>query len=178
MTDEVVVVPVSKGGLIIKSLLMIVLGILMLVFTFASIVVGNAIFAVLLIFMGIALIASGSTFFGQIKRTWWVVVLGIIAVIIGIVALIWPVIGIEILVYIIAISSFISGVTDLYLGIMGKNGAVNRVLIIISGLLGIALGVVFLLMPLFSAGVIVQVAGIFLLAFGIVAFIEALMLKQ
>ena len=128
--------------------------------------------------MGIALIASGSTFFGQLQRTWWVVVLGILAIILGIISLISPIIGVEILVYIIAICSFIGGVTDLYLGIMGRNGAVNRALVIISGILGIILGVVFHLLPLFSAGVIVQVAGIFLIAFGIVAFIEALMLKQ
>jgi uncharacterized membrane protein HdeD (DUF308 family) len=61
---------------------------------------------------------------------------------------------------------------------MGKSGQINRALVAVSGVLGIILGVIFLLKPLLSAILLVEVGGIFFFAFGIVAIIEAIGVKS
>lgn len=174
MTDEYIPTPtVSKGGLIAKSILMIVLGILMTVFTFTSIVASTIIISVLLIFCGVVLICSGGTFLGLIKRTWWLIVLGIIAVIFGVVSIINPIFGAEVIMYIIAASALIGGVTDLIMGVTGAVNGISRVFAVITGILGVALGVMFIVLPVLSAFTLVWIAGIFLIAFGVIALIQA-----
>lgn len=164
----------TKSSLIVKGILMLILGILMMVFTFASVFVGETLLAVLLIFLGIAVATSGSTFFGEARRTWVSIVLGILIVVLGIVALLFPAMFTLYLMYFVAAAALIGGITDLWLAIMGKNGGVNRGLVAVNGVLGVVLGVLFLLQPLLSAFTVVQVAGIFLAASGIVAIIEAI----
>ncbi len=166
------------GSLIVKGILMLILGILMMAFTFASIFVGETLAAVFLLLLGIALMTSGTTFFGEAKRTWWTIILGILVVILGICALIFPAVFALYLIYFIAAAALIGGITDLGLAIMGKSGSVNRGLMAVNGVLGIVLGVLFLLQPLMAAITIVQVGGIFLAAFGIMAIIEAFVFKK
>jgi len=165
------------GSLLAKGILMIILGILMMVFTFAAVIVGETLLVVFLIFIGIALLTSGTTFFGEVKRTWWVIVLGILAILLGIMMIIFPGMMLVYTMYFIAAAALVGGVTDLALAIMGKSGQINRVLVAISGILGIALGIIFMLKPLLSALTLAQVGGIFFFAFGLVAIIEAFGLK-
>ena len=54
----------------------------------------------------------------------------------------------------------------------------NRVLSGITGVLGILLGILFLAQPLISAFTILDVSGMFLVAFGIVAIIEAFVARS
>ena len=82
------------------------------------------------------------------------------------------------IVYLIAITSFISGFTDLALAISDKCGLANRALVAVSGVLGIILGILFIISPFVGAFVIVQVTGIFLLAFGILAIAEGFLAKK
>ena len=82
------------------------------------------------------------------------------------------------IVYMIAITSLISGFTDLALAISDKCGVANRALVAISGILGVILGILFIISPFVGAYVIVQVTGIFLLAFGILAIAEGFMVKK
>jgi len=157
---------------------MIILGILMLVFTLASLFASEIILAILLIFVGITLLSAGSTFFGQPTCTWWVFLLGILVIIFGILTLIFPAIMLVYAMYVLAAAALIGGLTDLALALMGKSGQVNRGLVAVSGILGIILGVLFLINPVISAFTIVQIAGIFFFAFGIIAIIEAFMSKS
>src|SRR5574344_652431 len=78
------------GSLLAKGILMIILGILMMVFTLASLFASEILLAILLIFVGITLLTAGTTFFGEAKRTWWVVVLGVLVILFGILTLIFP----------------------------------------------------------------------------------------
>ncbi|MCZ0860852.1 DUF308 domain-containing protein [Methanocorpusculum sp. MG] len=165
-------------SLLLKGILMIILGIIMLAFTFSSILAIDYLFGIVLIILGIQLLTSGSTFLGEYKRTWWVILLGILAIIFGIVAFIFPAMMTLYIVFLIAITSLISGFTDLALAISDKCGMANRALVAISGILGIILGILFIISPFVGAFVIVQVTGIFLLAFGILAIAEGYMAKK
>ncbi|MDE2518650.1 MAG: DUF308 domain-containing protein [Methanocorpusculum sp.] len=165
-------------SLLLKGILMIILGIIMLAFTFSSILAIDYLFGIVLIILGIQLLTSGSTFLGEYKRTWWVILLGILAIIFGIVAFIFPAMMTVYIVFLIAITSLISGFTDLALAISDKCGLANRALVAISGILGVILGILFIISPFVGAFVIVQVTGIFLLAFGILAIAEGYMAKK
>ena len=165
-------------SLLLKGILMIILGIIMLAFTLSSILAIDYLFGIVLIILGIQLLTSGSTFLGEYKRTWWVILLGILAIIFGIVAFIFPAMMTVYIVFLIAITSLISGFTDLALAISDKCGMANRALVAISGILGIILGILFIISPFVGAFVIVQVTGIFLLAFGILAIAEGYMAKK
>ncbi len=166
------------GSLLAKGILMIILGILMMVFTLASLFTFDILLAILLIFVGITLLTAGTTFFGEVKRTWWVILLGILVIIFGILALIFPVIMLVYAMYVLAAAALIGGVTDLALALMGTSAQVNRGLLAVSGILGIILGVLFLIKPVILAFEFVEIAGIFFFAFGIVAIIEAFMAKS
>lgn len=164
-------------SLLLKGILMILLGVIMLAFTFSSILAIDYLFGIVLIVLGIQLLTSGSTFLGEYKHTWWVILLGILAIIFGILAFIFPAMMTLYIVYLIAITAFISGFTDLALAITNKTGPAHRVLVAISGVLGIVLGILFIVMPYTGAVVLVQVTCIFLLVFGILAIAEGFMAK-
>lgn len=165
-------------SLFLKGILMIILGVIMMIFTFSSILAIDYLFGIVLIILGIQLLTSGSTFLGEYKRTWWVILLGILAIIFGIVAFVFPAMMTLYIVYMIAITSLIRGFTDLALAISDKCGVANRALVAISGILGVILGILFIISPFVGAYVIVQVTGIFLLAFGILAIAEGFMVKK
>lgn len=165
-------------SLLLKGILMIILGIIMLAFTFSSILAIDYLFGIVLIVLGIQLLTSGSTFLGEYKRTWWVIILGILAIIIGVLAFVFPAVMTLYIVYLIALTSLISGFTDLALAISDKCGLANRALVAISGVLGVILGILFILSPFVGAFVIVQVTGIFLLAFGLLAIVEGFLAKK
>lgn len=184
MSDEMVSSqPSLLGGdlfnsLLVKGVLMVLLGIILLVFTFGSLFAIELLIGLILVILGLQLITSGSTFLGEYKRTWWVIVLGVLAILLGFLTFIFPAVMLVYVMYIIAFTIFISGITDLGLAIMNKCGETNRALIAITGVLGIVLGVMFMITPLASAYTLVQVTGIFLLAFGIIAVIEAFMVRK
>ena len=166
------------GSLLAKGVLLIILGILMMVFTLASLFAGEILLAVLLIFVGITLLTAGTTFLGEVKRTWWVVVLGILVILFGVLTLIFPGIMLVYAMYVLAAAALIGGVTDLAVALMGNSAQFNRGLLAVSGILGIILGVLFLINPVITASTIIEIAGIFFFAFGIVAIIEAFMAKS
>ena len=166
------------NSLLLKGILMIILGILMLAFTFSAIIAIDYLFGILLIVLGIQLLASGTTFFGEYKRTWWVILLGILAILGGILAFIFPALMTLYIIYLIAINAMISGFTDLGIAITNNTNGVNRVLVAITGILGVILGVMFIVMPGVGAVVLVQVSGIFLLVFGILAIVQGVMTKK
>ena len=168
----------SFGALLGRGILVTILGILMIVFTFASILVADMLTAVLMIFLGISILTAGPAFFGIEKRTWWMIVLGILVIIGGILGILFPVMFTVYLVYLVAFSALIGGVTDLVIAFTKKIETANRVLSGITGVLGILLGILFLAQPLISAFTILDVSGMFLVAFGIVAIIEAFVARS
>ena len=168
----------SFGALFGRGILITILGILMIVFTYASILIGDVLAAVLLIFLGISVLTTGPAFFGREKRTWWMVILGILIIIIGILGILFPVMFTVYLVYLAAFAALFSGITDLVAAFTGKIGTAGKILSGISGVLGILLSILFLAQPLISAFTIIDVAGMFLIAFGVLAIIEAFIVRS
>lgn len=178
MSESVELPTPSFGALLGRGILVTLLGILMIVFTYASIIVGDMLAAVLMIFLGISVITAGPVFFGREKRTWWMVALGIIVIIAGILGILFPVMFTVYLVYMAAFAALVSGASDLVVAFTKQIGTANRVLSGISGVLGILLGILFISQPFISAFTIVDVGGMFLVAFGIIAVIEAFIVRK
>ena len=165
-------------SLLLKGILMIILGVIMLVFTFISILALDYLFGIVLIVLVNQLLTSGSPFLGEYKRTWWVILLGILAIIIGIFAFVFPAVMTLYIVHLLAITPFISGFSALALALCANCGPANRALVAVYARPVILLGLLLTISPFVGAFVIVQVTGIFLLAFGILAIAEGFLAKK
>ena len=168
----------SFGALLGRGILVTILGILMIVFTYASVLVADLMLAVLMIFLGVSILTSGPAFFGREKRTWWMIVVGILIILSGFLAYLFPLMFTVYLVYMVAAAAIIGGAADLVAAFSKQLDTANRVLAGISGVLGIALGILFVLHPVISAFSILDVSGMFLVAFGVIAIIEAFVVRS
>jgi len=163
---------------ILKAIIFALFGIFFLVFPFATLNLGAYLIAFFLLFISIAALFSGFAAFGEPKTTWWMIVLGIIGIVIAIISFINPAFMIAFGTICVGIIALISGLTDLILAFSHGLSAGIRILTFILGLLGIAIGLIFLINPLLGADVLVIVLGIFLILGGIVALIEGILYKK
>jgi uncharacterized membrane protein HdeD (DUF308 family) len=106
------------------------------------------------------------------------IVLGIIGIVIAIISFTNTAFMIAFGTICVGIIALISGLTDLILAFSHGLSAGIRILTFILGLLGIAIGLIFLINPLLGADVLVIVLGIFLILGGIVALIEGILYKK
>ncbi|HJJ31499.1 MAG TPA: DUF308 domain-containing protein [Methanocorpusculum sp.] len=186
MSEEKITPNFEFGALIGRGVLLIILGILICILVNSSWVgaltagmIPTTICAILLIFLGIAMLCGGTSFGGAGAAS---VVLGILVIILGIVALLNPVAFEAFLVYFLAAAAFVGGLFNLISGCMNA-GHANRALTIVAGILGIILGVLifvaaFNLTPWITASILVYAAAIFMLIFGVVSIIQAILLKS
>ncbi len=184
---EVAVRPnVEFGALIGKGVLLIILGVLIMILINSSIfgaitasTIPAVLLAILLIFFGISLLCGGTSFGKSGVAS---VVLGILVIILGIIALCNPVMFSAFLVYFVAAAALVGGIFNLVTGIMGAGNA-NRVLTIIIGILGILVGIAIFAMafhitPFLTAPILVYIMAIFLLIYGVISIIQAIILKS
>ena len=106
------------------------------------------------------------------------IVPGIIGIIVGVLVLL----NIEIMwltiAVLIAIWAFISGFGDLWLGFTAeKESGWYRALLVISGIIGIAIGIFVILMPVLMDYLFVMVLGAFLFILGIVSLITGFVVQ-
>ncbi len=186
MSDEKITPNVEFGAAIGRSVLLIILGILICVLINSSWVgmltaaaIPTTICAIMLIFVGIAMLCGGTSFGGAGAAS---IVLGILVIILGIVALFNPITFQAFLVYFLAASALVSGIFNVISG-FSVTGAANRAVNIIAGILGILLGILifvaaFNLTPWITAIFIVYAAAIFMLVFGILSIIQAVAMKK
>ena len=186
MSEEKITPNFEFGALIGRGVLLIILGILICILVNSSWVgaltaaaIPVTICAIMLIFLGIAMLCGGTSLGGAGVAS---VVLGILVIILGIVALFNTAAFEAFLVYFLAASALIGGIFNVVSGCMNA-GTANRALTIVAGILGIILGILifvaaFNLTPWITAIYIVYAAAIFMLIFGILSIIQAIMIKS
>ena len=186
MSEEKITPNFEFGALIGRGVLLIILGILICILINSSWVgaltaaaIPATICAIMLIFVGITMLCGGTSLGGAGVAS---VVLGILVIILGIVALFNTAAFEAFLVYFLGASALVSGIFNIISGIMNP-GAANRALTIVSGILGILFGALvfvaaFNLTPWITAALIVYAAAIFMLVFGILSIIQAIMIKS
>jgi uncharacterized membrane protein HdeD (DUF308 family) len=154
---------------IITGLLMIVLGGLFLAqpgLSLATIIWLVGIFAIV---YGVFIAVSGIA--GRQESRGWAIAVGVLAVIMGIVVLAWPAATSLAVLYIIAFWAIITGVADIAGAFMKGHTGGQRVWLLIVGLLGIVVGVVFLVNPGSGILALLWLAGIYLVALGLLRII-------
>ncbi|MDU9376389.1 hypothetical protein McpSp1_10030 [Methanocorpusculaceae archaeon Sp1] len=182
MTNIVVIeetlLPGAWKTLLLKGIVLLVLGIFCLVFPFAALNVSAYIIAILLLFISIAALFSGFSAFGEPKATWWMILLGIIGIVIALISFVSPDTMIWIATVFIGIIALISGVTDVIFAFSRGLSWGQRILMLILGIIGIIIGLFFLLFPTEGAPVLALVLGILLVIAGIVSFVQAYLYKK
>jgi uncharacterized membrane protein HdeD (DUF308 family) len=84
-------------------------------------------------------------------RLWgWILARGILALILGVLALKWPLGTLFAFTMLFAAYAFVDGLASLIGGLQGGSAGQRRTNLVLRGLLGIAVGVVFVAMPLVS----------------------------
>ena len=111
---------------------------------------------------------------------WWLVLLrGIFAVIFGLLALFAPGIAGLSLVLIWGAYTFADGIVSLWAGIAGKGSASgSRWWLAITGVLGIAAGLIAFFAPALTAGVLLIFIAVWSIAIGVMAIVGALQLRK
>lgn len=158
---------------IITGLLMIVLGGLFLArpgLSLASIILLLGIFVIV---YGIALLISGIT--GRAESRGWAIAMGILAIIFGIVVFAWPGATSLAILYVFAAWALISGIADIAGAFMGGISGGQRVWLVIIGLLGILVGIIFFVHPVSGIVALLWLAGIYLIVLGIFRIIAGFM---
>jgi len=113
----------------------------------------------------------------QVIPRWVLLLSGILGLVIGISALIMPVLTAAAFVYFIAFWALLAGAGDLAVALHMKDGGSSRWLLVISGIFSVLVAIVMVLFPLLGAVVLVQVLGIYAIAFGVLGIIAGFSLK-
>lgn len=159
----------SKGAYlalsVVTGLLMIVLGGLFLArpgLSLASVILLIGTFSIA---YGVFLAVSGIA--GRQESRGWAIAVGVLAVIMGIVVLAWPAATSLAVLYIIAFWALITGVADLAAALMKGHTGGQRLWLAIVGLLGVVIGIVFLVNPGSGILALLWLAGIYLVVLGV-----------
>lgn len=158
---------------VVTGLLMIVLGGLFLArpgLSLASVILLVGIFAIV---YGIFLVVTGIA--GRQESRGWAIAVGALAVIMGVVVLVWPAATSLASLYIIAFWAIITGVADVAGAFMKGQTGGRRVWLVIVGLLGIVIGIIFLVNPGSGILALLWLAGIYLLVLGVLRIIAGFM---
>jgi uncharacterized membrane protein HdeD (DUF308 family) len=120
---------------------------------------------------------AGNT--GLLSKRWWTVLLrGIAAVVFGILAFAWPHLTIATLILLFGYYALIHGIFALGAAIGFRQEAVNRWLLALEGVVGIAAGIITLRSPTTTAVVLIFFVWIWALVTGVVRIAEAIRLRK
>jgi uncharacterized membrane protein HdeD (DUF308 family) len=109
-----------------------------------------------------------------ISNSWQnMVIIGILVLILGVVAIIWPEDTLKLFLIIAGLFAIISGIAITYDAYVSEN-KFNTVI----GVLCIVLGIIFVILPNFMADVLVYLAAIFFIIFGVIQIIDGNSLSQ
>ena len=117
----------------------------------------------------------------SMAQHWWLTLLrGIAAVLFGILALVWPGITALSLVLLWGAYTFADGIFSLGAAIMGAGGATTgqRWWLAITGVLGIAAGLIAFFAPALTGSVLLVFIAIWAIAIGVMAIVGAIQLRK
>jgi len=110
---------------------------------------------------------------------WGVLVIGgIFAIIIGLVAIIWPSVTFTVMVVLLGVYAFVSGLFTVLLGAVWPPGWGLRWLMVLEGVLGIVVGVLIFLRPESAAIALIYLIAAWAIITGILQIVQALRLRR
>ena len=156
----------------------IVLGIMFLAWPEATVTVFAVIFGIYLLVSGIVQLVQGFNKELTSGERALSVVIGVISIALGIMCFRGGIAnGVEILGLFVGFSFLFRGIYQLIFGIQNKN-IQGRGLMIFAGVLGVIVGIVFLVAPFESITLLAMVAGIWLIILGLIEIFYAFKVKK
>jgi uncharacterized membrane protein HdeD (DUF308 family) len=154
---------------VITGLLMVILGGLFIAepgLSLASIILLLGIFVVV---YGVAMLVAG--LMGRTESRGWSVAVGVLAIVFGIIVFAWPGATSLAILYIFAAWAIITGIADIgHAFTTGLSGG-RKIWLVVIGLLGIVIGVVFFVHPVSGIVALLWLAGIYLIVLGVLRII-------
>jgi uncharacterized membrane protein HdeD (DUF308 family) len=122
--------------------------------------------------------AAGGLMLDALARTWWLILLrGIVAVLFGVLTFVWPGVTLVTLVLFYGAYALVDGVLSLAAAIMG-GAAAPRWWLAVVGLLGIAAGIVTLLLPGITTLVLLYFIALWAILIGAMQIVGAIRLRH
>jgi uncharacterized membrane protein HdeD (DUF308 family) len=115
------------------------------------------------------ILALGAAIFGKASHMaprWWLALVGIVSLLAGVLAFVWPVLTAEILLLFIASWAIVTGILQIWGAIQLRKEIEGEWLLILSGLLAIAFGVILIVQPGAGALAVVWMIGLFAILVG------------
>src|SRR5579859_412452 len=117
--------------------------------------------------------------FYDFSRHWWLLVLnGIAGVLIGAAAFVWPGMTFGVLVLLIGAFAFVDGLAMLAFGLLAAGEGESWWALLLSGIVGIAVGVLTLAKPAEMALALVYVVGMWAIVTGLLGVVAAISLRK
>jgi uncharacterized membrane protein HdeD (DUF308 family) len=127
---------------------------------------------------GPSLIQEQFVVLSSVTRNWWTLALrGTLAVIFGVIAFAWPGVTFEALVLLFGVYAFLDGVLVLSFGLMAAGDGEQWWPLVLSGILGIGLGVLTFARPEAMGTALVYVVGFWAIVTGLLEIVGAIRLR-
>ena len=115
----------------------------------------------------------------DLARNWWLLVLnGVLAVLFGVAAVLWPGITFAVLVLLFGAFAFAQGVLTLSFGLVAAGDAENWWALVLSGILGVVVGVLTFARTAEMALALVYVIGMWATITGLLGIVAAIRLRK
>jgi uncharacterized membrane protein HdeD (DUF308 family) len=158
----------DRKSLALRGIVAVIFGILAIAATQVMLDVLVYVFGFFAIISGILNAGIGISANKTELPKWLLIVTGVLGILIGIFALVMPLIIAMTITIFIAAWALVTGVSDLGLAISNKSAA-HRVLLALSGIIGILFSIILVLTPILGALALVIVLGIYALVFGVIS---------
>lgn len=170
------------GGLwqdvLLRGVLAIIFGLLVFLWPGITLAVFILLFATFAFIDGLLLVLQSVTTHRHEKHWWARLLQGLLSIAAGLAAFFWPGVTLLVLVYIIAFYAIFTGILQIIGAIELRKVIKGELLLLVSGILAIAVGVLLIFRPLTGAIALAQVIGIFAIAYGIMVMVLALKLRS
>ncbi|WP_298722866.1 DUF308 domain-containing protein [uncultured Ferrovibrio sp.] len=113
------------------------------------------------------------------NRLWWLIVLrGLAALLFGLIAIFWPGISLEFLVILFGAYALVDGLITLFSAIRMPAGLPQRAFLMLTGCVGIAIGLISVLWPAVTVVLLVYFVAAWALVFGLIEIAGSLQMKR
>lgn len=159
-------------------------GLLAIIFGIVALLFPPAVLATLVLLFGAYTLVDGifdivlAVRTAQQRAQWWpFLVEGLIGIAIGVVAFVWPNITALALLFLVAAWAILTGILRVIAAIRLRKAISNEWLLIVSGILSVAVGVLFAIFPGAGALAVVQLIGAFAVVLGVLIVILSFRLR-
>ncbi|MDN7024619.1 hypothetical protein FGU65_06910 [Methanoculleus sp. FWC-SCC1] len=162
---------------VLRGVIAVLFGVAALAWPFSVLEILVYFFGFLIIIESAVSLAMGASGEALPTPRWAAVLVGVLGIILGLLALFSPFIMAEAFVFLIAAWALVTGAGEFAAAFTGAGDWTIRVLLVISGILGVIFALFVIFWPLLAELVLVQVLGIYAVAIGIIGVFHGISLR-